>query len=143
LIGKQFTKINQQKRNEKLSYTWQENTEFPIVINFDSVTFDKSFIWRTDYIKILIFHTILVWGALSQRRIVSALGSPTNPSSLSSISSNLEAGKRQNLYKKNGVKQDAIFSLSEIYKDSKQMKYIRYVASLKAIDCIKKRARGK
>lgn len=141
MIGKQSIEIKEQKRNEKISYTWQENGEFPIVINFDSTAFDRSYIKRKDYIKTLVFLTISAWRKLSQRQIVSALGSPKNPSSLSSISAHLEAGNRQNLYIKNGKKQDAIFSLSENYISSKQMKYIMFNPTFEAVNVVKRRAK--
>jgi len=141
LIGKQSTEIKEQKRNDKFSYTWKENGEFPIVIDFDGTAFDRSYIQRRDYIKTLIYLTISVWGELSQRQIVSALGSPKNPSSLSSISANLEAGNRQNFYIKNGKKQDAKFSLSENYISSKQMKYIVFTPASEVVNIVRKRAK--
>ena len=103
----------------------------------------ESYLWHTDAIKNLIFLSIATWQKLTQEKIVASLGIKTiNNSVMSSISSNLEAGKRGELYRKSGSKKLAHFSLSDDFVKSKQMKRVHFIPSSQAIRIAKLRAKN-
>lgn len=102
-----------------------------------------SYIWKTDTIKNLVFLSIATWGELSQHKVVSSLGiSVLNNSVMSSISSNLEAGKRSGLYRKSGSKKFARFSLEDDFVKSKQMARVRFLPSQQAVRIARARAKN-
>jgi len=98
-------------------------------------------LWGTDLIKRLIFLSIYTWKNLEQQKVLASIGGQSsNLSILSSVSSNLEAGRRQNFYQKIGQRKEAKFSLSADFRKSSQSQHIRFIPSEQAIEIVKKRA---
>lgn len=133
--------------NEKTSFVWSKVRIGGVLQryprSFSSTEFMESYLWHTDAIKNLVFLSIATWKELSQEKIVSSLGiNVPNASVMSSISSNLEAGKRGGLYCKTGSKKLASFSLSSDYFKSKQMARIHLEPNPQAIHIAKVRAKN-
>jgi len=99
-------------------------------------------------IKKLVFFSICTWEKLSQDKVLASLGiKRAKPSMLSSISANLDIGRKNGLYTKSdikpGYKKQAEFSLSTDYRNSNQMKSIRFIPTQQALDIARNRARKK
>jgi hypothetical protein len=99
--------------------------------------------WGTDFIKNIIFLGVFTWDKLSQNKVLASISKRAKPhvSLLSSISSNLDAGRRLALYEKAGQKASATYSLTLDYDKSSVMKYIKFVPSQSAIKVVKERAK--
>ena len=147
LTGKQYIEISPKKVDGKSSYFWTKYSYFDGSIHFFKREFDdndysNSFVCLDAMVKKLIFFSLCTWGELSQKKILASIGVPSpSPSIRSSVSSNLEAGRKHELYIKTKFNDDVRFSLNKNYKDSRQIKYIRIVPSDQAIETAKKRAR--
>jgi len=99
---------------------------------------------RSGIIKKLVFRSIRTWGELNQKRVVSAitLKQPGN-SIVSSISANLEVGRKGDLYiKKEQDEGKAKFSLDTQYWKSSEMRVrtLGFIPSEQAIDAARRRA---
>jgi hypothetical protein len=128
------------------SFIWRRHKAsdafIPYPCLFSGEEYTDSYLWHTSVIKRLIFLSLATWGALSQEKILSSLGvGHFNKSVLSSVSSNLDAGKRSGFYIKQGHKKEALFSLSDRFGELKEMRYLRFPPSQSAVDCARKRAR--
>lgn len=124
------------------NYCFEESfTQYPL--RFTRNEFQNSFMWGTDFIKNIVFLGIFTWDKLSQDKVLASTSKHSKPhaSLLSSISSNLDAGRRLGLYEKTGQKASATYSLTVGYDKSKVMKYIKFVPSLSAIKIVKERAK--
>ena len=146
LIGMKCIKFVPKTINEKSSFVWNKVRIGGVLQcyprSFSSEEFMDSYIWKTDTIKNLVFLSIATWGELSQHKVVSSLGiSVLNNSVMSSISSNLEAGKRSGLYRKSGSKKFAHFSLEDNFVKSKQMARVRFQPSQQAVRIARARAK--
>ena len=116
---------------------------FSYPVNFDNQEFTESFLWRNGFIKRMVFLSVSTWGVLTQKKILSSLGLKTaSKSIISSISSNLEAGRKNNIYHKIGIRKGSRFSMHPDYLSSKQLRAIRFVPSERAIAIAKQRARA-
>lgn len=97
--------------------------------------------WGADLIKELIFLSICTWKNLEQQKVLASIGGQaSNASILSSVSSNLEAGKRRSFYQKTGQRKEAKFSLSADFRKSSQIKQMRFIPNEQAIEIVRKRA---
>ncbi len=146
LIGMKYIEYVPKTINEKRSFVWNKVRIGGVLQSypraFSSTEFMDSYIWHKDVIKNLIFLSIATWNKLTQERVVSSLGANTdNASVMSSISSNLEAGKRGGFYRKFGSKKLASFSLTSDYLKSKQMARVHFEPSPQAIRIAKIRAK--
>ncbi|WP_260292395.1 hypothetical protein [Sedimenticola hydrogenitrophicus] len=133
--------------NEKTSFVWNKVRIGGVLQryprSFSSKEFMDSYIWQSDTIKNLVFLSIATWGELSQEKIISSLGiNVLSNSVMSSISSNLEAGKRGGLYRKAGSKKFARFSLEENFVKSKQMARVHFQPSQQAVRIARARAKA-
>lgn len=146
MIGKQYIEIIPKKYDEEKSFIWRKSNiagvKYYSPKRFNTVEFIESYLWRADTIKKLIFFSIATWGELSQDRVLRSLGlNAAVPSILASISSNLEAGRKHELYTKTGRKKSSSFSLASNFENSKQLVAIRFVPSKEAINIAQKRAK--
>lgn len=145
-IGIRFIEINPKTVENKVSYIWSKpklgNVTCYFPRKFNKNEFTESRIWHAETIKKLVFLSICAWGSLSQNKVLASIGLH-NPSQsvLSSVSSNLDAGRRQGLYEKAGLNKQSEFSLAPEYMKSKQIKLIGFVPSEQAVLSAKKRAR--
>lgn len=110
---------------------------------FDSQEFTESWIWNHNLMKSLVFLSINTWGSLRQQKVFDSLGLKNPCSSIkSSISSNLDAGRRKGLYRKEGKGKEAKFSLTYNFLESSQVKQISFIPSENAIKIAKQRAKS-
>lgn len=147
-IGRRFIEINPGSDADRTSFFWVNTlfdhkiSTYPVVFNCKS--FDGSMLARSGIIKKLVFRSIRTWGELNQKRVVSAitLKQPGN-SIVSSISANLEVGRKGDLYiKKEQDEGKAKFSLDTQYWKSSEMRVrtLGFIPSEQAIDAARRRA---
>lgn len=147
LIGMKCIQYVPKTINERVSFVWNKVRIGGVLQSyprsFSNKEFRKSYIWHTDAIKNLVYLSISTWRELTQDKIVSSLGvDRMNNSVMSSISSNLDAGRRGGLYQKVNSKKLASYSLSDEFLKSKQMERIHFAPSPQAIRIAKLRAKN-
>ncbi len=145
LIGKQYIEIIPKTIEDKTSYFWNKEDILGRLYyskyTFSCENFTDSSMGNV--IKKLVFFSVFTWGKLNQDKILASIGVRNpKPSVLSSISSNLESGRKNGLYIKSGQKKQSEFSVSPDYNNSKQLKHIKFSPSQEAIDIVKNRARN-
>lgn len=107
---------------------------------FDTGEYSNSFLWGSNFVFRMTFLTLNVWGELSQKRLLTALGGTRHISIVPSLASNLEAGRRAGFYQKKGDKKDATFRVTDSFRDSKLFLQVRFVPTEAARLAVKKRA---
>lgn len=108
-----------------------------------------SFIESSFLIKNLVFLSVYTWAngkrEFEQKRIVASIVKESKSRMLSnvtaSIAAHLNVEKINNLYSKEGTKENAKYSLSTEFKSSPQMRFIRFIPSENALKIVEKRAK--
>lgn len=95
-----------------------------------------------------MFLTIYTWRKkkFKQNDLLRAIGITdnriANQSIISSVSANLNAGVKSGLYVKEGIKENAQYSLSPKFMESKEFKNMKFIPSKIAICSSQQRARN-